>query len=180
MDYESILVVPVPAAESIVGPFRIQYDPSAPLGMPAHITVNYPFVFPQSNTPNVIENLRTLFAGSYKFAFSLASLGRFPGVLYFEPTPVHPFVELMEAVVEQFPESPPYGGRFENHTPHLTVAQVADEGTLDRVGARLMDACRDQLPIETMAAHVWLMDNKPGMWTKRVSFDLAESTDGAG
>ena len=42
--YESALVVLVPEAEAIVGRLRQRYDPSAAVGMPAHITLNYPFL----------------------------------------------------------------------------------------------------------------------------------------
>ena len=38
------LVVLVPEAEASVGRLRQRYDPSAAVGMPAHITLNYPFL----------------------------------------------------------------------------------------------------------------------------------------
>jgi hypothetical protein len=41
---ESALVVLVPAAEALVGVFRALYDPAVRVGVPAHITVLYPFV----------------------------------------------------------------------------------------------------------------------------------------
>ena len=40
---ESGLVVLVPQAEALVKPFRDRYDPSAATGVPAHITLLYPF-----------------------------------------------------------------------------------------------------------------------------------------
>ena len=43
---ESALVVLVPEAEAIAKPFRDQYDPSAAAGVPAHITLLYPFKAP--------------------------------------------------------------------------------------------------------------------------------------
>ena len=44
------LVILVPEAESMVKAFRERYDPAAQAGMPAHITLLYPFV------PNVAES----------------------------------------------------------------------------------------------------------------------------
>ena len=44
MSTETALVVLVPEAEAIVGRLRQRYDPSAAVGMPAHITINYPFL----------------------------------------------------------------------------------------------------------------------------------------
>ena len=43
---ESALVVLVPEAESLVKPFRDRYDPAAAAGVPAHITLLYPFKHP--------------------------------------------------------------------------------------------------------------------------------------
>ena len=44
VSYESALVVLVPEAEAVVGRLRHRYDPSAAVGIPAHITLNYPFL----------------------------------------------------------------------------------------------------------------------------------------
>jgi len=44
VSYESALVILVPEAEAVVGRLRQRSDPSAAVGMPAHITINYPFL----------------------------------------------------------------------------------------------------------------------------------------
>jgi hypothetical protein len=54
---ESALVVLVPEAEPLVGPFRERYDPSASAGMPAHITINYPFLPMEPNWYVALERL---------------------------------------------------------------------------------------------------------------------------
>jgi hypothetical protein len=43
---ESALVVLVPEAEAVAKPFSDQYHPSAAAGLPAHITLLYPFKAP--------------------------------------------------------------------------------------------------------------------------------------
>lgn len=43
---ESAAIVPVPEAESAVGEFRAELDPSARCGVPAHVTVIYPLLPP--------------------------------------------------------------------------------------------------------------------------------------
>ena len=43
---ESALVVLIPEAEALAGPFRDKYEPSAAAGVPAHITLLYPFKAP--------------------------------------------------------------------------------------------------------------------------------------
>jgi len=59
---ESALVVLVPEAEAVVKPFRDQYDPSAAAGMPAHITLLYPFQVPDEVDQMTLDRLRDCFA----------------------------------------------------------------------------------------------------------------------
>jgi 2'-5' RNA ligase superfamily len=83
---ESGLVVLAPEAVFLVGPFRAKYDPSAAAGMPAHITLLYPFKPPDEIGEAVIEKLVRCFAGFGVFGFSLGATRRFPGgVLYLVP-----------------------------------------------------------------------------------------------
>lgn len=43
---ESSLIVPIPAAMPIIEPWRERLDPYSAYGMPAHVTVLYPFLPP--------------------------------------------------------------------------------------------------------------------------------------
>ena len=54
---ESALVVLVPEAEALVKPFRDRYDPSAAVGVPAHITLLYPFKPPDEVDGAVLDKL---------------------------------------------------------------------------------------------------------------------------
>ena len=47
----SAVVVEVPEAEPLVGAWRLRFDPVAALGMPAHVTLLYPFVAPSASAP---------------------------------------------------------------------------------------------------------------------------------
>ncbi|MDF1545295.1 MAG: hypothetical protein P1R58_09360 [bacterium] len=42
--YQSLLVVLVPEAKQLVKSFCDESDPSASDGMPAHLTINFPFL----------------------------------------------------------------------------------------------------------------------------------------
>jgi hypothetical protein len=53
----SALIVEVPAAEPAVARHRERLDSSAPLGVPAHITVLYPFLPPGAIGPAVLGDL---------------------------------------------------------------------------------------------------------------------------
>lgn len=174
MIHQSVLAVLIPEAEPVVGPFRTKYDSSAADGMPAHITINYPFLPIQNDEVGTINNLREVFASYPRFAYWLVWTARLPGVIYLQPFPEEPLTNLIQAVAEWFPESPPYGGMFEEVIPHLTVAAVEDEKALDRISEQFGISCAGKFPIRSAVNEVWLMDNRSGRWTKRTSFQLAD------
>ena len=127
------LVLLVPESEPLVSWFRSRHDPSAAQGMPAHITIFYPFVPAAAVTTEVTVRLDDLLGPVPPFDFRLAATGRFPGVLYMPPEPAHPVLDLTRVVHGAFPECTPYGGAFEEPVPHLTVAQAESADQLDRV-----------------------------------------------
>ncbi|MEU6741541.1 hypothetical protein [Streptosporangium sandarakinum] len=51
------LIVPIPEAEEAVGPFRAALDVSAGWGVPAHVTVLYPFLPPERIDSRVLAAL---------------------------------------------------------------------------------------------------------------------------
>nr|WP_189183206.1 hypothetical protein [Microbispora rosea] len=59
---ETALTVEVPSAEPLVRSLRERYDPSAAHGMPAHITIPYPFLRRERLDEGVLAALRDLFA----------------------------------------------------------------------------------------------------------------------
>src|ERR1700729_2595365 len=52
---ESCLLVPVPEAEAVVGRVRGRLDRAAAWGVPAHVTILYPFVLPEAITSEAAE-----------------------------------------------------------------------------------------------------------------------------
>ena len=66
---------------------RERLDSSAPLGVPAHITVLYPFLPPGAIGPPVLGELERLFAAAGRFRFRLGRTAWFgPEVLWLAPT----------------------------------------------------------------------------------------------
>ncbi len=164
----SALIIPVAEAEPAVAELRRLHDPAAQDGLPAHVTVLYPFLPPRALDDHVIERLGDLAAAAPAFTFELGQFGRFPGVLYLAPEPGDPFVALTEAVESQWPNCPPYRGEFDQIIPHLTVA----EGALDATES-VVSAVSGSLPISANAAEIWLMvQERGGHWTVRDRFSL--------
>lgn len=119
---ESALLIHCPAAEDIVGPHRALLDRSARVGVPAHLTVSYPFTPIVALTADDHRRLELLFAAREPFTAVLASIGWFADtVLYVAPDDPGPFSRLTASVTAAFPNFRPYGGAHAEIVPHLTV-----------------------------------------------------------
>jgi len=167
---ESALIIPVPEAEALVGAWREQYDDSARTGVPAHVTVLYPFLPPEEVTPADVEQLAALFATAPATRFALVAVRRFSrGVLYLAPEPEGFLRELTRRTWALYPHRPPYGGVFRDVIPHLTVAQIPDQSVLDAVEVEVSRG----LPIAAHATEAWLMlQNGEGRWQAGHRFPL--------
>ena len=131
----------------------------------AHITLLYPFKPPAELGADVLESLHNYFACFVPFSYALAAVRRFASeVLYLAPEPDGPCRDLTLALCERYPERPPYGGKFADVIPHLTVAQVQDEYDLNRIAEDFAVAAKVRLPITASAVDGALMDNRSGDW----------------
>lgn len=166
---ESALVVEVPDAEPLVGDWRAKHDWSAQRGVPAHITVLYPFAPTEKIDEQLHAALRELFATHPAFSFSLHRVARFPEVAWLAPEPPRPFKELIELVFARFPDYPPYEGMHEEVIPHLTVAEGGTD-LQDEVDA----AITPSLPIEAEATAISLfLEDETGWWSRGERYPLA-------
>jgi hypothetical protein len=142
--------------------------PSA--GVPAHVTILFPFVPAQAIDDALVDDLGALFAEHERFVFELRECRRFPHVLYLAPDPDEPFRLLTDAVYAAYPEHPPYEGVIGEVVPHLTAAE-GDRETLLRAEGDL----RPWLPIAAHAREVTLLEEvEPGSarWQARTTFAL--------
>ncbi|MFC5060594.1 2'-5' RNA ligase family protein [Actinomycetospora atypica] len=118
---ESAVLALVPAADLVVGTHRRELDPTTAAGVPAHVTVLYPFLPPGQLDDEVVARLRAAVGDVPGFPCSFPTTGWFgEDYLWLAPSPADPFLELTRRVAGAFPECPPYAGRYEPH-PHLTV-----------------------------------------------------------
>jgi hypothetical protein len=149
------LIVAVPEAEPVLGHLRLAHDWSAPLGVPAHVTILFPFA------PNDVDEgaIAEVVSTHAPFAFALDRLEHLDdGLVWLRPTPAEPFAALTEAVWRRFPQYPPYGGAHEVLVPHLTVSYVPVEVDLD-------------LPIHATARVLTLIEEAAdGRWSVRREF----------
>lgn len=117
-----IVRVPVPPG---IERLRTRWDWAASAGVPAHVTVLFPFLAPRDLAPATRRELVAIAAATDPFEVTFRRVGRFPGVVYLAPEPDEPFARLTAAIAARYPDHPPYGGVFDQVVPHLTVAESA-------------------------------------------------------
>jgi|SRR6478736_7739066 len=164
------LIVTVPQAEPAVSAWRSQLDPMAALGVPAHLTVLFPFVPPAGIDEATRTTLRELLSSVTTFDFSLVATRWFADtVLWLAPDPDAPFRVLTQAVADAFPAYPPYGGQFPDPVPHLTIADRGPPEAMHAAEQQLQPA----LPIRSTARSVTLLTELPtGRWDQTATFFL--------
>jgi uncharacterized protein YhfF len=167
---ETALVIRVPSAEPVVGRWREQYDTSGSFGVAAHVTVLYPYLPYAGVDDQVRRKLRDLFAASSTIDLRFTRCGRFPGVLYLAPEPDGPIAALTETVAAKWPEAPPYGGRFAEVVPHLTIADKADAETSAAIEAEVIRG----LPVSARASGVTLLVFDGARWREDDFFPLGD------
>jgi hypothetical protein len=153
------LIVPVPEADPHIAGLRVAHDSSAALGVPAHVTILFPFF----DVGDVDEAaVADLISGFPAFDFELDRVDRFPdGTTWLHPSPSLPFVDLTAAVWQRWPERPPYEGLHDEVIPHLTIGETPIDVQLE-------------LPIAARARQVTLIeeDEPSGRWTARLHLPL--------
>lgn len=164
------LIVRMPEAESVVGDWRSRLDPAARAGVPAHVSVLYPFLEEGLIDASVHASIAAVLHPHHAFDLRFERTGRFPGMLYLAPEPDAPLRRLTRAVAERWPQAPPYGGRHPDTVPHLTVAQGAGEADLDAAEADLAG----RLPLAARVSSVDLVAHDGTAWRERARFTLRE------
>ena len=128
--------------------------------MPAHVTLIYPFLADVQLGGDVIAALREVLATFSPFDVRFEAFARFdadPPVLYLEPDPAQPFLDLTAAIAARFPDHPPFGGIHDRITPHLTVAETADASAMRAAE----ESVARHLPLAADAVSVHIMEHHP-------------------
>lgn len=165
------LIVEVPEAEIAVGPWRAALDGLAGRGVPAHVTVLFPFIPISKIDSSTEHHLRALFAEVESFDFQLVDVLWFDDtVVWLAPDADAEFRRLTALVEREYPEYPPYGGLFDDAVPHLTVG---DRAPVEDMRAA-SEALRTELPISATAHAVTLMAEQPdGRWRRAATFPFS-------
>ncbi|ANY07342.1 hypothetical protein AFB00_14785 [Pseudonocardia sp. HH130630-07] len=160
---QSAVIVPVPEADAVVRPLRTELDRTAVWGVPAHVTVVYPFGAPSDLGPADLDRLRAAVASVPRFEVTFDEVRWFgDDVVWLAPRPDGGFRALLGAVVAAFPQYPPYGGAFGSSVPHLTIGAHGERARLRSAAAEV--ARRLPIRAAVTAAHLFQGSDAPGGW----------------
>jgi 2'-5' RNA ligase len=158
------IVVPFelpPALESI----RRAHVDNARLGVPAHVTLLFPFVRADELDPADAERAAAVVRRTPAFEVAFREVATFDpaptagGAVWLAPEPDGPFIDLTNALAAAFPGYLPYEGLHDTVIPHLTLANVGVD-----VPA-LVAAARPELPFERrVEAAALLIEDETGAW----------------
>jgi 2'-5' RNA ligase len=155
-------------------------DVAAAWGVPAHVTVLYPFVPPEVVDSIVLGRLRGAISTVTAFACTFSTTDWFGSeVVWVRPDPDEPFRALTRAVSSAFPQYPPYGGAHgADVVPHLTVGEArrADAARLRRAEAQVLA----DLPVSAFVTHAWLIEGTDADRSWHVVDELPLVGTGAG
>lgn len=156
---ESAVVVrlPIPPALERI---RQRRDPVASVGIPAHVTILYPFVDPDDLVAGVRRELAAIVARHEPFRVRFERVGLWPGVVYLAPEPADRFSRLIDDLVAAFPHHPPYGGAFDVVIPHLTITESAD-APLESIAAEAAASLPFERPVTRLEV---LVEGTDGRW----------------
>ena len=165
------LIVPVPEAEGLLQEWRARLGPTTEAGVPAHVTVLFPFLTLDQLDPAGLADLQAHFLATPSVEVTFPAVGLFPDVVYLAPEPRDWFVRCTAAISARFGVLP-YGGLHAEVVPHLTVARHTDRAVLTDIAQQLTPL----LPLTTHVREVWLMEElAAGGWSHTATFTLNTS-----
>lgn len=161
-DLETALLITVPDMPKVIRDTRLRLDPGAALGVPEHVTVMYPFLHPDDVGEAIVDRLGKICSQTAGFEFSLTEVRWFgEAVVWLAPRPEDPFRRLSMLVEREF-GTRPYGGAYDDITPHLTIG---NHGPVAEMRAA-QDVVTPFLPIHARAAELALFQGGPAGWAE--------------
>jgi hypothetical protein len=166
VDEATNLVVLVPEADDALAASNRLLPAGKRLTAPAHITLVYPFM-PLDAVAAASAEMESFFAGLGPVSFGL-QVGWFgQEVLILIPDPAEPLIHLTQAILDQWPQYPYYGGMYDKVEPHLSLA-FGTAQLLEPIAAGV----EPLLPISVTIAAVTLLVGPHESMTAGPSFRL--------
>ena len=169
--YDAAVILAVPGAEPLIGALRREHTPGGTRGVPAHVTLLYPFVGADRINADVLARLRGAIDGADPFDLTLTETARFDdGVLYLAVEPADRIRALIARISDAFDRIPYDRFPPDEVIPHVTVA--TGEGYPDGATAtdlelfdRLESQLASSLPLTGRADRVVVLADSADGWT---------------
>jgi 2'-5' RNA ligase len=165
------VIVAIPEAEAAVAALRLRLDPAAAWGVPAHVTVLYPFLPPDEIDGRALAGVASAVGTVPAFDVRFERTAWFGDeVLWLAPEPSEPLRELTTQVWQRFPGCAPYEGAHAELIPHLTVGDHAAMTALREADLTVSAA----LPVQARVTHARLIcgSPEPNSWRTMTEFPL--------
>lgn len=146
---QTAVILPVPAADDVLAAVASQHPAAVRPGVPAHVSLLYPFLPAPAIDATVTAWLKRFAASWPSVTITLSEVRQRPGFVYL---PCPELLPLVEDARSAWPDLRPYGGRFgASPEPHLTVSMLdGGEGNIATLVAGM-------LPVRTVLNEVWLV-----------------------
>lgn len=168
---ETAIIIPMSRCEQMLADVAGDLNLERVQGMPAHVTLLYPFVEATRLGPDVAAEARRALSDVRPFRCEFSTFGRFtdpPAALYLEPVPERPF-RTMTALLEQAFGTRAYGGAFDEVIPHLTLVESSDTSAWIRVESLIGPA----LPIVEIVSGFSIYRQRAGTWVEAFSLPFS-------
>jgi 2'-5' RNA ligase len=154
----SVLAVPVPALEEVIRERTAAYDASFisadPNFVHAHITLLAPWA--SKPTAEDLAQVGRIARAAGPFDVKLSRIGEFPdGIIHLIPEPDFELRELTSCLAAAFPQFPPYGGRYDDAIPHLTLDRRSTTVTPATVRASIGDLLPLAITVDRIDLQWW-------------------------
>ena len=168
------LVCVIAQADPAFERLRLQHDPHAIAGVPAHVTCLAPFMPPRLIDGEVLGALDELATAFEAFEVQFHEAEEFPGVVWLRPEPEDRFRALTRTLVSAFPDYPPYEGAIPDPQPHMTVGMDLDARTQAGVREQVDLEVVPRLPFQAMIGSMSLLIlDQHGSWAEGARFTFA-------
>ncbi|MGD0168017.1 MAG: 2'-5' RNA ligase family protein [Gaiellaceae bacterium] len=149
----STLIAPTPEAERAVGSWRSRFDPWAKRGVPAHITLLEPFLFPSQLGDGARERLALLLNKHQQTEIELSRVEQLPGAVSLLPDNAKVLWQITRDLFDEWPELEARSRTGRGRPYHVTIACMEEPHLFDEIRIDVAGF----LPIRTRICDVRLL-----------------------
>jgi 2'-5' RNA ligase len=166
---DSALVIPVSLPPRLERERRL-YVSVAAHGVPAHLTLLYPFIAPADLSDHDRQRIASILEQHPAIDYSLGGIRAWPTALYLEVLPASPFAQLVDDLNAAYPAWVPYRGEF-SYVPHVTVAELRPADSLQIAHPPRFSSPRRPLGRRAERA-ILIVQDQADRWHTRWRFEL--------